>query len=118
MEKNSLSRSDRNSLKCYVSAQNRPISFVEIFRFYVPNLIWYAFYTLFALIVVFWITPPATSISLNHAVGFCLLAMLGLKIWQAIRGAHLSIGHWRLLQRILDWDRVHMILNDADSEST
>ena len=113
MDKTKLSSRDRFSLGCYVRAQNRPISFGEVFQFYSPNLLRNGSFLLIGCVIAFMNPPSATSIPVNYATGYCLLTALILYFLNAAWVSYRSTSHWELLKQVLNWDRVHQMLDEA-----
>ena len=114
MNKTKLSQADRYALEFYLRTQNRPISFLEVFRLYVPRLAWEGAAFLLAFSVIFAMPPTEATIPVSHAVGYCLLAIFAVVLLKAVRISYYSIGHWELLKRILDWSKVHKIMTEAE----
>ena len=112
MAESDLSRNDRHSLECYARTEHRPITYAEVFRIYIPTLVWYGGGLLFLCLLAFAFVPSDFSIPLNHAVCYCILSVVGWITFRCAYISRLSIGHWELLKRILDWERVHALLDD------
>ena len=112
-----LSRYDRHYLEAYLRAEHRTITFAEVFRLYIPSLLLYGGAALvlafFALVFV----PSAPTISLNQTVCYCILSIFAFSILRSAYVARLSIGHWELLKRILNWQSVHALIDEDESVS-
>ena len=113
MAESDLSRNDRHSLECYARAEHRAVTFAEVFRFSIPTLVWNGGGLLFLCLLAFAFVPADFSIPLNHAVCYCILSVLGWIALRCVYISRLSLGHWELLKRILDWERVHTLLAET-----
>jgi hypothetical protein len=112
MADSKLSSNDRYSLECYARTEHRPISFAEVLRMYEGTLRWYGGGLLALSLLAFVFVPSNISIPLNHAVCYCILSVFAWMVFRCVHISRLSIGHWKLLKRILNWERVHALLDE------
>ena len=112
-----LSRYDRHYLEAYLRAEHRTITFAEVFRLYIPSLLWYGGASLILAFLALVLVPSAPSVSLNQMVCYCIVSIFAFSILRSAYVARLSIGHWELLKRILNWERVHALIDEDESES-
>lgn len=108
-----LSRNDRHALECYARTEHRAVTYAEVFRIYIPTLVSYGGGLLFLCLLAFVFVPSDFSIPMNHAVCYCILSVVGWITFRCAYISRLSIGHWELLKRILDWERVHALLDET-----
>lgn len=82
-----------------------PTALPNQYRFKCPALV---------LLGTFIFVPPALTISFQSAVllliGGLFVGLIGLSTWSSVA----SVDHWRLLQRILDWDSVRGLYDTSD----
>lgn len=114
MQDNQLTDAQRFSLRCYIETEGKDITPTFVFRFYIRQLsrCSYAFVLVSCGTLIF--VPSAPAISLRSAIllltGGLFVGLVALSAWTSAA----SVDHWRLLQRILDWDRVRRLYNTAD----
>jgi len=112
-----ITDAQRRSLGYYIQSDGHEITPRLVLRFYYSGLIHCAkIFTVLAVGLALF-TPSDTTISLRSAMlAIVACLFIGLVVL-AIRTSYASVEHWRLLQRVLDWDSVRKLHDSGNPKS-
>ncbi len=108
-QSSTLTSEDRETLRYYVATEGSEITAGFVFRFYIRRL-WQWFCVSAGILLGIWLFVPVSPVLTLQTVAMLVViaaytTMFLLCLWTSCA----SVRHWRLLQRILDWDAVHRL---------
>ena len=117
MNDDPITDAQRRSLGYYIQSDGQQITTRLVLRFYYSRLIHCAkIFTVLAVGVALF-TPSDTTISLRSAMLAIIACLFIGLVALAIRTSYASVEHWRLLQRVLDWDSVRKLHDSGNPKS-
>ena len=108
-----ISDNQRESLGYYIRAEGRDITPWFVLRLYYSRLTSWSCWLLLVALAIKVFAPVDTTITLRAAMLSIVAALLCGLLALSLRSSFASVEHWRLLQRVLDWDAVHR-LHDSE----
>jgi len=112
-----ITDAQRESLGYYLQSENRVITPLRVLRFYYPRLGRWAIVCAMASIGITVLAPSDAMISVRSAMLVLVCCMFAGLVALSVRTAFASVEHWRLLQRVLDWDSVRSLYLTDESKS-
>jgi hypothetical protein len=112
MDKDSLTDTQRESLRYYVDTRHQDISAAFAFRFYARRVIVWAIISASLSLFAWLVVPSEAKIPMRLSIVAICGAMFSTLMLYTFWISNASVEHWRLLRAIIDWKVVARLVGD------